>query len=128
MAEPAIEAETASADVERRALELVSRHDPRSTGRRQFLGGLGVPRGLQASADVVLHDASGTHPFALNPIGYGMSAPRSWEHARPELAHELLRPLASCEHIWCPLFSAPGAGPAMTNDEAIPSFTDPQHR
>jgi hypothetical protein len=92
MAEPAIEAETASADVERRALELVSWRDPRSMGRRQFLGawfdarlmwvhfpeglgGLGVPRGLQASADVVLHDAGGTHPFALNPIGYGMAAP-----------------------------------------------------
>jgi alkylation response protein AidB-like acyl-CoA dehydrogenase len=127
MAEPAIEAETASADVERQALELVSRHDPRSMSRRQFLGawfdaghtwvhfpkglgGLGVPRGLQASADVVLHDAGGTHPFTLNPIGYGMAAPTIVEHARPELTHELLRPLASCEHIWCQLFSEPGAG------------------
>jgi hypothetical protein len=52
------------------------------------LGGLGVPRGLQASADVVLRDAGGTHPFASNPIGYGMAAPTLVEHARPELTHE----------------------------------------
>jgi alkylation response protein AidB-like acyl-CoA dehydrogenase len=77
---------------------------------------------------VVLHDAGGTHPFALNPIGYGMAAPTLVEHARPELAQELLRPLASCDHILCQLFSESGAGPAMTNDEAIPTFADPQHR
>jgi alkylation response protein AidB-like acyl-CoA dehydrogenase len=127
MTQPTVDTETASAYVERQALELVSRHDPRSMSRRHFLaawfdagltwvhfpkglGGLGVPRGLQASADVVLHDAGGTHPFALNPIGYGMAAPTIVEHAPPELTHELLRPLASCEHIWCQLFSEPGAG------------------
>jgi alkylation response protein AidB-like acyl-CoA dehydrogenase len=125
--QPTVDAETASTYVERQAIELVSRHDPRSMSRRAFLGawydagltwvhfpkglgGLGVPRGLQASADVVLHDAGGTHPFALNPIGYGMAAPTLVEHASPELAHELLRPLASSEHIWCQLFSEPGAG------------------
>jgi alkylation response protein AidB-like acyl-CoA dehydrogenase len=125
--QPTVDAETASAYVERQALELVGRHDPRSMGRRDFLGawfdagltwvhfptglgGLGVPRGLQASADLVLHDAGGTHPFALNPIGYGMAAPTLVEHASPELAQELLRPLASCGHIWCQLFSEPGAG------------------
>jgi alkylation response protein AidB-like acyl-CoA dehydrogenase len=127
MTESAIAAETASAYVEGRALDLVSRHDPRSMGRRQFLGvwfdagltwvhfpkglgGLGVPRGLQAVADAVLHEAGGTHPFTLNPIGYGMAAPTLIEHAQPELAQELLRPLASGEHIWCQLFSEPGAG------------------
>jgi hypothetical protein len=100
MAEPAIEVETASAYVEHRTLELVSRHDPRSMGRRHFLGawfdaglmwvhfpkglgGLGVQRGLQASADVVLHDTGGMHSFALNPIGYGMAAPRSWSMRDP---------------------------------------------
>ena len=125
--QPTVDAETASTYVERQAIELVSRHDPRSMSRRAFigawydagltwvhfpkgLGGLGVPRGLQASADVVLHDAGGKHPFALNPIGYGMAAPTIIEHARPDLARELLRPLASCDHIWCQLFSEPGAG------------------
>jgi alkylation response protein AidB-like acyl-CoA dehydrogenase len=127
MTQPTVDAETTSTRVEHEALELVRRHDPRSMGRRDFLrawfdagltwvhfpkglGGLGVPRGLQASADVVLHDAGGTHPFALNPIGYGMAAPTIVEHAPPELARELLRPLASCDHIWCQLFSEPGAG------------------
>jgi alkylation response protein AidB-like acyl-CoA dehydrogenase len=127
MTKPTVHTETARADVERQALELVNRHDPRSMGKRQFLGawfdagltwvhfpnglgGLGVPRGLQAAADAILRDAGGTHPFAVNPIGYGMAAPTIVEHAQPELAHELLRPLASCEHIWCQLFSEPGAG------------------
>jgi alkylation response protein AidB-like acyl-CoA dehydrogenase len=125
--QPTVDAETASTYVERQAIELVSRHDPRSMSRRAFLGawydagltwvhfpkglgGLGVPRGLQASADVVLHDAGGKHPFSWNPIGYGMAAPTIIEHARPDLARELLRPLASCDHIWCQLFSEPGAG------------------
>ena len=127
MAEPSVEAKTAPAYVERRALDLVNRHNPRSMSRRDFLsawfdagltwvhfptglGGLGVPRGLQAAADVVLHDAGGTHPFRLNPVGYGMAAPTLVAHARPELARELLRPVACGEHLWCQLFSEPGAG------------------
>src|SRR6202034_560096 len=73
-------------------------------------GGLEVSRGLQGVADRVLRAAGGTHSFTANPIGYGMAAPTLVEHARPELAQTLLRPLASCEHIWCQLFSEPGAG------------------
>jgi alkylation response protein AidB-like acyl-CoA dehydrogenase len=127
MAEPAVEAEAASAYIERRALDVVTGHDPRSMGRRQFLhawydagltwvhfpegiGGLGVRRGLQPVADAVLRDAGGTHPFKVNPIGYGMAAPTIVEHGSPELSKELLPGLASCDNIWCQLFSEPGAG------------------
>jgi alkylation response protein AidB-like acyl-CoA dehydrogenase len=113
--------------VEKAALRVVESHDPRSTPVREFLGacfdaglswvhfpeglgGLGVSRGLQARADAVLQSAGGPNPFFLNPIGQGMAAATVLEHGRPELARDLLRPLATTEHIWCQLFSEPGAG------------------
>jgi alkylation response protein AidB-like acyl-CoA dehydrogenase len=75
------------------------------------LGGLGVSRGLQAVADAILQDAGGPVPLGLNPMGYGMAAPTIREHAQnDELRKSWLRPLASTEHLWCQLFSEPGAG------------------
>lgn len=75
------------------------------------LGGLGVSRGLQAVADRILQGAGGPIPLSLNPMGYGMAAPTVREHAQSdELKKSWLRPLASTEHIWCQLFSEPGAG------------------
>jgi alkylation response protein AidB-like acyl-CoA dehydrogenase len=113
--------------VEKTARQVVEAHDPRSTPRTEFLGavhdaglswvhfpiglgGLGVSRGLQARADEILQGAGGPNPFSLNPIGHGMAAPTMLEHGSPELARQLLRPLATTEHIWCQLFSEPGAG------------------
>jgi alkylation response protein AidB-like acyl-CoA dehydrogenase len=58
----------------------------------------------------VLQGAGGPNAFFLNPIGQGMAAPTVLEHGSPELAAQLLRPLATTEHIWCQLFSEPGAG------------------
>ncbi|SDC21057.1 Acyl-CoA dehydrogenase [Geodermatophilus telluris] len=109
------------------ARRVVAEHPPASTPRDEFLGacfdaglawvhfphgsgGLGVEAGLQDLADSVLQGAGGPVPFAINPIGYGMAAPTVVEHARPEVAAELLRPLATCEELWCQLFSEPGAG------------------
>lgn len=113
--------------VEETAQRVVETHDPRSVSVVEFLGacfdaglawvhfpqgqgGLGVSRGLQARADEILQGAGGPNPFFLNPIGHGMAAPTVLEHGSPELARELLRPLATTEHIWCQLFSEPGAG------------------
>ena len=113
--------------VEKAALRVVEEHDPRSTPGREFLGacfdaglswvhfpeglgGLGVSRGLQARADAILQGAGGPNPFFLNPIGHGMAAATVLEHGSRELAQDLLRPLATTEHIWCQLFSEPGAG------------------
>jgi alkylation response protein AidB-like acyl-CoA dehydrogenase len=110
------------------ARRVVHEHDPARGGVEEFLaatfdaglawvhfpeglGGLGVSRGLQAVADTILQDAGGPVPFALNPIGYGMAAPTVREHAQTdELKRAWLRPLAATEHIWCQLFSEPGAG------------------
>ena len=44
-----------------------------------------------------------------NVIGYGMVAPTIVVHGTPE-QKKLLRPLFTGEHIWCQLFSEPGAG------------------
>ncbi|WP_338051633.1 acyl-CoA dehydrogenase family protein [Pseudonocardia acidicola] len=110
------------------ARRVIAEHDPRSVPQREFLGacfaaglswvhfpeglgGLGVSRGLQAVADEILQGAGGPVPFYVNPIGYGMAAPTVREHAQSAgLAREWLRPLATGEHIWCQLFSEPGAG------------------
>ncbi len=109
------------------ARRVVAEHPPASTPRAELLGacfdaglawvhfprgsgGLGVEAGLQDLADSILQGAGGPVPFAINPIGYGMAAPTVVEHARPEVAAELLRPLATCEELWCQLFSEPGAG------------------
>ncbi|GHE79348.1 acyl-CoA dehydrogenase [Amycolatopsis deserti] len=110
------------------AQQVVRDHDPRSVPLTEFFGacfdaglswvhfpegqgGLGVPRGLQAVADAIFQAAGAPNPFSLNPIGYGMAAPTVQEHAQSdELKRAWLRPLATNEHIWCQLFSEPGAG------------------
>ncbi len=121
------EAETDSARVAEAARAVVLEHDPRRVPVTELLaacfdaglswvhfpeglGGLGVSRGLQATADTILQGAGGPNPFSLNPIGHGMAAATVLEHGSPELARTLLRPLATTEHIWCQLFSEPGAG------------------
>lgn len=110
------------------ARAVVAHHDPKRIPVSDFLGacydaglswvhfpeglgGLGVSRGLQAVADSILQQAGGPVPLGLNPMGYGMAAPTIREHAQSEeLKGALLRPLATTEHIWCQLFSEPGAG------------------
>ncbi|WP_197376289.1 acyl-CoA dehydrogenase family protein [Mycolicibacterium baixiangningiae] len=110
------------------ASRVVAEHDPGTVPIPEFLGacydaglswvhfpeglgGLGVSRGLQAVADGILQGAGGPVPLGLNPMGYGMAAPTIREHARDDdLKRSWLRPLATTEHIWCQLFSEPGAG------------------
>ena len=110
------------------AKRVVAEHDPRSVPIPEILsacfdaglswvhfpagfGGLGVSRGLQVVADRILQNAGGPVPLSLNPMGYGMAAPTVREHAQTDdVRHQLLRPLATTEDIWCQLFSEPGAG------------------
>jgi len=105
---------------------LIADHDPRSTPERAFLeaqydaglawvhfgegeGGLGVSPKLQRTVLQRIGAAGGPMGGMKNPIGYGMCGPAVQVHGTPS-QKELLRPLFSNEHIWCQLFSEPGAG------------------
>ena len=105
---------------------LLAEHDPRTEPTQEFLGhvfdaglawvhfpvglgGLGLSPKLQGTVAMALAEAGGPQTGAINPIGIGMAAATLLTHGTPE-QHELLRPLFTCEHIWCQLFSEPGAG------------------
>jgi len=110
------------------ARKVVAEHDPKSVPIPEYLGavydaglawvhfpeglgGLGVSRGLQAVADRILQGAGGPVALGLNPMGFGMAAPTIREHAQSDdIKRQWLRPLATTEHLWCQLFSEPGAG------------------
>ncbi len=115
---------------EQRIVELVDRllsgHDPATTPEREFLeaqydlglawvhfpegrGGLGLSPKLQKVVVERIGRAGGPIGGAKNPIGYGMCGPAVQTHGTDE-QQALLRPLFSNEHIWCQLFSEPGAG------------------
>jgi alkylation response protein AidB-like acyl-CoA dehydrogenase len=113
--------------VEEAARRLVADHPPVTTPVADFLGarfdaglawvyfppglgGLGVEAGAQGLADAIVAEAGGPNPFDLNPMGYGMAAPTLLTHGSSALHQRLLRPLYTCEEIWCQLFSEPGAG------------------
>jgi alkylation response protein AidB-like acyl-CoA dehydrogenase len=75
------------------------------------LGGLDLPRDLQAQVEVQLAAVgapSGGGP--RNDIGMGMAAPTIAAFGTEEQRRKFLRPLFTGEHIYCQLFSEPGAG------------------
>ena len=115
---------------ERRVIDacerLLAENPPSSTEERAFLeaqfdaglawvhfpeghGGLGVSPKLQRLVIERVSAAGGPIGGTKNPIGYGMCAPAVLTHGTDE-QKELLRPLFSNEHIWCQMFSEPGAG------------------
>jgi alkylation response protein AidB-like acyl-CoA dehydrogenase len=106
---------------------LLAAHDPRSIKAREFLGrqfdaglawvqfpegsgGLGLSPKLQKMINEQLFAAGAPSSYARNPIGYGMGAPTIVVHGSDQQRRRYLRPLFSCEEIWCQLFSEPGAG------------------
>jgi len=107
--------------------ELLAAHDPTALTAAEFLGaqydaglawvhfpvgygGLGLSPGFQKDADRRLGAAGAPSTFAVNPIGFGMGAPVVVAHGSEEQKQRYLRPLFTCEEIWCQLFSEPGAG------------------
>ena len=132
LTEPSTDAEVgAEADAdEQRVIDAVERllaeHPPADTPEKEFLeaqfdaglawvhfpeglGGLGVSPKLQRTVIQRVSAAKGPMGGAKNPIGYGMCAPAVLTHGTDE-QKQLLRPLFSNEHIWCQMFSEPGAG------------------
>jgi alkylation response protein AidB-like acyl-CoA dehydrogenase len=74
------------------------------------LGGLGLSPGLHQHVVDRLQAAGAPTPALRNVIGYGMVAPTLVVHGTPGQQQRYLRPLFTCEEIWCQLFSEPGAG------------------
>ncbi len=105
---------------------LLTECPPQSCSERQFLeaqfdaglawvhfplgnGGLGVSPGLQREVISALSAQGAPIGGMKNPIGYGMCAPAVEVHGTDE-QKKMLRSLFSNEHIWCQMFSEPGAG------------------
>jgi alkylation response protein AidB-like acyl-CoA dehydrogenase len=110
-----------------KADELLAAHPPASTEARDFLGaqfdaglafvhfpagygGLGLSRKLQPLINDRLRAAGAPSLASRNPIGYGMAAPTILTLGGEVQKQRYLRPLFTCEEIWCQLFSEPGAG------------------
>jgi alkylation response protein AidB-like acyl-CoA dehydrogenase len=106
---------------------LLAEYPPSSTPEREFLGaqfdaglawvhfpvgygGLDVSRKLQPMVYERLGAAGAPILLGRNALGYGMAAPTILVHGSEEQRQRYLRPLFTCEHIWCQLFSEPGAG------------------
>ena len=113
--------------LEERLTELLESHPPASTAEREFLGaqfdaglawvhfpagdgGLGLSRKLQQRINDRLRHAGAPILASRNPIGYGMAAPTVLTMGSDEQKRRYLRPMFTCEEIWCQLFSEPGAG------------------
>jgi alkylation response protein AidB-like acyl-CoA dehydrogenase len=107
--------------------KLLAAHDPATADESTFwgaqydlglawvqfpegLGGLGVRPGLQEVVSRALAAAGAPSNFSRNGIGVGMAAPVINAFASQDLKDRLLRPLYTCEEIWCQMFSEPGAG------------------
>jgi len=114
-------------DLDERVDRLLDDMPPKSVRPEEFLGeqfdrglawvhfpvgagGSGLSPGLQQRVTSRLARAGAPFPGLRNVIGYGMVAPTLVAHGTPEQQHRYLRPLFTCEEIWCQLFSEPGAG------------------
>ncbi len=120
--------QTAAEDLRARVRALLDEHDPASSDPRDFLaarfdaglawvhfprgcGGLELPRSFHAQVEAQLA-AAGAPPGGggRNGIGMGMAAPTIAAFGTDEQQRKFLRPLFTGEHIYCQLFSEPGAG------------------
>ncbi|MFF3766389.1 acyl-CoA dehydrogenase family protein [Streptomyces sp. NPDC001922] len=115
-------------ELRHRVAALLDAHDPATTDRAAFLrarfdaglawvhypvglGGLDLPRSLQAVVDAELEAAGApdNDPRRIG-IGLGMAAPTILTYGTEEQRRRFLRPLWLGEEVWCQLFSEPGAG------------------
>jgi alkylation response protein AidB-like acyl-CoA dehydrogenase len=113
--------------VRSRLSDLLATHDPAATPALEFagarydaglawvwfpvgFGGLDVSPDLQGIVEREMRRVGAPNEMDRNVIGYGMAAPTILTHGSDEQRRRLLRPLYTCEEIWCQLFSEPGAG------------------
>lgn len=117
----------AEGEVKARIDQLLSEHDPKKETPAEIwgaqfdlglawvqfpegLGGLGVSPSLQGMVDQRLREAGVPGNGARNPIGVGMAAPTLIAYGSQDQKRRYLRPMFTCEEVWCQLFSEPGAG------------------
>jgi alkylation response protein AidB-like acyl-CoA dehydrogenase len=115
-------------DLDARVRTLLEQYDPATSDPREFLGarfdaglawvhfprgcgGLELPRTLQGRVEAQLAAAGAPAPGGgRNIIGMGMAAPTIAAFGTDEQKRKFLRPLYTGEHLYCQLFSEPGAG------------------
>jgi alkylation response protein AidB-like acyl-CoA dehydrogenase len=120
--------QTISRDLTERVRALIAQHDPNVTDPQEFLGarfdaglawvnfpqghgGLGLPQSFQSQVNAELAEAGAPGPDSgRNGIGLGMAAPTIAAFGTEEQKRRFLRPLWTAEHVYCQLFSEPGAG------------------
>jgi alkylation response protein AidB-like acyl-CoA dehydrogenase len=121
-------ADAVETELHTRVRELLDTRDPATTPAADFLGarfdaglawvhfpkgygGLGIAQTHQAQVDAALDAAGAPGPAkSRNGIGLGMAAPTIAALGTDEQRARFLRPLYTGEHIYCQLFSEPGAG------------------
>jgi alkylation response protein AidB-like acyl-CoA dehydrogenase len=113
--------------VSHRLAELLAAFPPLTVDERDFLGaqfdaglafvhfpegygGLGLSRRLQAVVVERLKQVGAPVGVMRNPIGYGMAAPTILSVGTEAQRKRYLRPLFTCQDIWCQMFSEPVAG------------------
>jgi alkylation response protein AidB-like acyl-CoA dehydrogenase len=118
--------------VTERLEELLAAHDPRQEEPPDFfghqfdaglanlawpigLGGLGLggsgPAGWsQGEVERRLRDAGAKSALLRNPLGVGMGLPTLLQWGTSSQQQAWCRPCFTTEHVWCQLFSEPGAG------------------
>jgi len=115
-------------DLDGRVQAVLAEHDPKTTTPRDFLGarfdaglawlhfpegygGLGLSQTYQARIDAAF-EASGAPAGGggKNLIGMNMGAPTIAAFGTDAQKQEFLRPLYIGDHVYCQLFSEPGAG------------------
>jgi alkylation response protein AidB-like acyl-CoA dehydrogenase len=118
--------------VHERVDELLATFDPRSCDDRAFwsaqfdlglawvrfpvgLGGMGLPAALQDVVSERLNAAGAPRNELVNFVGLGSVAPAIVAFGTEAQQQRFLRPLFSCEEVWCQLFSEPGAGSDLAN-------------
>jgi alkylation response protein AidB-like acyl-CoA dehydrogenase len=73
-------------------------------------GGLGVDPKLQEGVDLTLQRRGAPTNMLRNFMGVGMAAPTLIAFGSEAQQERHLRPIFTCEDIWCQMFSEPGAG------------------
>jgi alkylation response protein AidB-like acyl-CoA dehydrogenase len=114
-------------NVNQRVDELLASFPPATTDMTTFLGaqfdaglawvhfpegkgGIAAPVALQEAVDGRLRDAGAPSGRMLNTTAYGQGAATILAYGSEEQQVRYLRPIFTCEEIWCQLFSEPGSG------------------